>query len=153
MILYCIIFSHYTFSWPEDGPQWPKHVVSLIKQIQRQLCFDVPTPFLICTKHKGDDAAKDATGCASWEAFGFRQRPENDSACRNIQIGSDARPAAPLQCVTELRRSEGEDGHLSPPSIPSLRMSRAIHAISHMPSRLAQGKIFLYHMSCDMWLN
>ena len=23
--------------------QWPKHVVSPIQQIQRQLCFDVPT--------------------------------------------------------------------------------------------------------------
>jgi len=32
-------------TWADmDGPQWPKHVVSLIKQIQRQLCFDVPTP-------------------------------------------------------------------------------------------------------------
>ena len=37
-------FPHYTFLWPEDGQQWPKHAVSLIKQIQRQLCFDVPTP-------------------------------------------------------------------------------------------------------------
>jgi len=38
-------FPHYTFLWPEDGPQWPKHVViSLINRIQRQLCFDVPTP-------------------------------------------------------------------------------------------------------------
>ena len=36
--------SHYSiFLWPEDGPQWPKPVVSLVKQIQRQLCFDVPT--------------------------------------------------------------------------------------------------------------
>jgi len=37
-------FPLYTFLCPEDGPQWPKHVVSLIKQIQRQLCFDVTTP-------------------------------------------------------------------------------------------------------------
>ena len=37
-------FSSLYVSWPEDGPQWPKHVVSLIKQIKRQLCFDVPTP-------------------------------------------------------------------------------------------------------------
>ena len=44
MFLYCIFSPHYIFLWPEDGPQWPKHVVSLIKQIQRQLCFDVPTP-------------------------------------------------------------------------------------------------------------
>ena len=41
---HCIIFPHYTFLWPEDGPHWPKHVVSLIKHIQRRLCFDVPTP-------------------------------------------------------------------------------------------------------------
>jgi len=27
----------------EDGQQWPKHVVSLIKQIERQLCFDIHT--------------------------------------------------------------------------------------------------------------
>ena len=44
MILPCILFPHYIYLWPEDGPRWPKHVVSLIKQIQRQLCFDVPTP-------------------------------------------------------------------------------------------------------------
>ena len=29
-----------TWGWPH----WPKHVVSLIKLIKRQLCFDVPTP-------------------------------------------------------------------------------------------------------------
>jgi len=29
---------------PEDGPQWPKHVVvSIINRIERQLCFDVHT--------------------------------------------------------------------------------------------------------------
>ena len=42
--LTCIVFPHYTFLWPEDGPQWPKYVVSLIKQIQRLLCFDVYLP-------------------------------------------------------------------------------------------------------------
>jgi len=43
--LTCIVFPHYTFLWPEDGPQWPKHFVSLIKQTQRQLCFDyLPRP-------------------------------------------------------------------------------------------------------------
>jgi len=42
--LTCLVFLHYTFLWPKDGPQWPKHVVSLIKQIQRQSCFDIPTP-------------------------------------------------------------------------------------------------------------
>ena len=41
LILYS--FPHYIFLWPDDGPQWPKHVVSLINRIQRQLCFDVPT--------------------------------------------------------------------------------------------------------------
>jgi len=30
-----------------------------MKQIQRQLRFDVPTPFLICIKYNGDDAAKE----------------------------------------------------------------------------------------------
>ena len=59
MILHCIVCPYYTFLWPENGPQWPKHVDSLIKQIQRQLCFDVPTPFLIFTKDNGDDASKD----------------------------------------------------------------------------------------------
>jgi len=29
---------------PEDGPQWPKHVVSLINRIQIQLCFGIPPP-------------------------------------------------------------------------------------------------------------
>ena len=43
MILHCIVFPHYTFLWPEDGPQWPKHVVSLTKQMQGQLCFFVRT--------------------------------------------------------------------------------------------------------------
>ena len=37
-------FPLYTFSLPEGGPQLPKHVVSLIKHIQRHLCFDVFTP-------------------------------------------------------------------------------------------------------------
>jgi len=36
-------FPLYTFLWPEDGPQWPKHVVvSIINRVQRRLCFDVP---------------------------------------------------------------------------------------------------------------
>jgi len=33
-------------------------VVSLINRIQRQLCFDVPTPLIIYIKHNGDDASK-----------------------------------------------------------------------------------------------
>jgi hypothetical protein len=28
------------------------------QQIQRQVCFDVTTPFLNCIKHNGDDASK-----------------------------------------------------------------------------------------------
>ena len=39
-------FPLYTFLWPEDGPKWPKHVVNLTNRIQRQLCFDIPTPSL-----------------------------------------------------------------------------------------------------------
>jgi len=46
MFLYCVFSPHYTFLWHEDDPQWPKHVVSVISRIQRQLCFDVPTPSL-----------------------------------------------------------------------------------------------------------
>ena len=99
------------------------------------MCFDVPTPVIICTKHNGYDVSNDATGCAAREAFGFRQRPENDSLCRNIQTGCDAGPAAPLQCVTELRRSEGEDGRLSPPSIPSLTFRRLMSTIVDVPHR------------------
>ena len=38
-------FPLYTHLWPEDGPQWPKHVVvSIINRVQRQVCFDVPHP-------------------------------------------------------------------------------------------------------------
>ena len=37
-------FPLYIFLCPEDGPQWSKHVVSIINRIQRQLCFDVPHP-------------------------------------------------------------------------------------------------------------
>ena len=44
MFLYCIFSPDYIFLWPEYGPQWPKHVVSLINRTQRQLCFDVHTP-------------------------------------------------------------------------------------------------------------
>jgi len=40
-------FPLYTFMWPEDGPQWPKHVVvvSTINRIQDS-CADVPHPSL-----------------------------------------------------------------------------------------------------------
>ena len=43
LILY--IFSSFYIFVTKDGPKWPKHVVNLINGIQRQLCFDVPTPF------------------------------------------------------------------------------------------------------------
>ena len=57
MILHCVVFPHYTFLWPEDGPEWPKHVIRLIKQIQRQL-FWRTCPLLLCIKHNGVDASK-----------------------------------------------------------------------------------------------
>jgi len=31
-------FHHYTFLLPEDGPQWPKYVDSLIKQRYKDSC-------------------------------------------------------------------------------------------------------------------
>jgi len=47
-------FPHYKFLWPEDGPQWPKHVVASIKNsIQRKLCFDVPTPSYLHKTQRG----------------------------------------------------------------------------------------------------
>jgi len=42
MFLYCIFCPHCIFLWPEDVPQWPKHVVILINRIQRQLCLTYP---------------------------------------------------------------------------------------------------------------
>ena len=53
-----IFLNHSVYLWPEDGPHWPKHVVSLINRIQRQLCSYVPHPLLIYTKHNGDGASK-----------------------------------------------------------------------------------------------
>ena len=47
-------FHLYTFLWPEDGTQWPKHVVvSIMKQDTRQLCFDVSHPSLIAHNTTG----------------------------------------------------------------------------------------------------
>ena len=38
-------FPLYTFLWPEDGPQWPKHVVvGLINRIQDSCFLTYPTP-------------------------------------------------------------------------------------------------------------
>ena len=36
-------FPLYTFLLPEDGPQWPKHVVSLINRIQDSCVLTYPT--------------------------------------------------------------------------------------------------------------
>ena len=52
MSLYIFYWADYMFRplCPEDGPQWPKHVVSLIKQKQKQLCFDyLPRPKVFFT--------------------------------------------------------------------------------------------------------
>ena len=42
-------FGHYIyiFLWPENGPQWPKHVVSIISRIQESCVWTYPTPSLI----------------------------------------------------------------------------------------------------------
>jgi len=46
MTIHCILLLSIHFLWPEDGPEWSKHVVvSIINRIQRQLCFDVPNPY------------------------------------------------------------------------------------------------------------
>ena len=39
-------FPLYTFLWPEDGPQWPKHVVSIINRTQDSCVLTYPTPSL-----------------------------------------------------------------------------------------------------------
>jgi len=45
MIVHCIVFLIIYFFLPEDGPRWPKRVVvSVINSLQRQLCFDIPSP-------------------------------------------------------------------------------------------------------------
>ena len=47
-------FLLYTFLWPEDGPQWPKHVVvSIINRIQDSCVVTCPTPFLIAYSTTG----------------------------------------------------------------------------------------------------
>ena len=48
----------YTFLWPGDGPQWPKHVVSIINRIQDS-CVLTYLPLPNCIKHSGDDAPKE----------------------------------------------------------------------------------------------
>jgi len=39
-------FPVYTFLWPDDGPQWPKHVVSVTDRIQDGSVLTYPPPFL-----------------------------------------------------------------------------------------------------------
>jgi len=39
-------FPLHTFLWPEDGPRWPKHVVSIINRIQDSCVLTYPTPSL-----------------------------------------------------------------------------------------------------------
>jgi len=47
-------FPLYTFLWPEDGPQWPKHVVvSTINRIQDSCVLTYPTPSLITYRTTG----------------------------------------------------------------------------------------------------
>ena len=47
-------------SGPSSGRKNIYKDVSILNRIQRQLCFYVPTPFLIAKKkHNGDDALKD----------------------------------------------------------------------------------------------
>ena len=54
MIIFCIVFPLYTFLWPEDGPQWPKHVVvSIINRIQDSCVLTYPTPSLVLFKSFG----------------------------------------------------------------------------------------------------
>jgi len=63
-------FHLYTVLWPEDGPQWPKHVVSTINRIQDSCVLTYPTPSLnnhflpqhklkiLLTPHKSSVAAR-----------------------------------------------------------------------------------------------
>jgi len=47
-------FPLYIFLWPEDGPQWPKHVaVSTINRIQDSCVLTYPTPSLIAYNTTG----------------------------------------------------------------------------------------------------
>ena len=47
-------FPLYTFLWPEDSPQWPKHVVvSIINRTQDSCVLTYPTPSLIAYNTTG----------------------------------------------------------------------------------------------------
>jgi len=60
MITLCYSFPLYKFLRPEDGPQWPKHVVvSIINRIQDSCVLTYPTPSLIAYNTTGDDAPKE----------------------------------------------------------------------------------------------
>ena len=45
-------FPLYTFLRPEDCPQWPKHVISIINRIQDSCVLTYPTPSLIAYNTK-----------------------------------------------------------------------------------------------------
>jgi hypothetical protein len=47
MILLCIVFLYIHFLWPEDGPQWSKHVVIIVNRVQDSCVLTYPTPSLI----------------------------------------------------------------------------------------------------------
>jgi len=53
MIILCIVFLLYTFLWPEDGPLWPNHVVSIINRIQDSCVLTYPTPSQLLITQRG----------------------------------------------------------------------------------------------------
>ena len=63
-------FPLYTFLWPEDGPQWPKHVVvSTINRIQDSCVVTYRTPSLMTEKYvmmwEGEESG--LQGCVGYE--------------------------------------------------------------------------------------
>jgi len=56
-------FPHYILLWPEDGPQWPKHVVNIINRIQDSCVLTYPTLSLI--SNLGSDII--IRSSASWD--------------------------------------------------------------------------------------
>jgi len=66
MIVLCIIFL-YTFLWPEDGPQLPKHVVRMINRIQDCCVLTFPTPSLIAYNATGIMHLKIMSVNALWD--------------------------------------------------------------------------------------
>ena len=110
--LNCIVFPHYTFLWHEDGTQWPKHVVSLTKQIQRQLCFDVR----IAESEREGTRAETRIGLSAKRTSPFKSAgggqfrrllavEECGSAGKTTgyPLHSHLSPSLPLPCVTVCR--------------------------------------------------